>query len=684
VPEEQTNTSLNRLRVLHLEDTPRAKLLKQRWLYYTCQQNDGMAVDFDGYEHTPGLSYLGQRMRGVGFVPANNASIPFGQKRPICHSLSVGHIVDTYTALLLGEGRQPAVRVVGDPASTELLGALLKYCGAWSAFAEARKIGGATGASAVLPEICKGKMSLRALRPENLYVEWSDEADWIPTLVIEQKRVRVEKLDEATGRVATVEVWRTRAWDETYAYAIHDKVIQSDDGKAETEGVETPDDRIELSEQPTPHGAGRCPVVWIQNTTDSDNPVGEPDCEAVFEAVDQLDRSQSMLVRGSRANTDPTLLVKDKPMMLRRWPNNRKGYGAKLEVSEVGDAKLLEISGNSIKTAWETVVAIGRQIERRTGVIQPDPENSGAYQSGVALQLLWNTQHSRAAERRTPLGVGLKQAFAVMLTQLRLFGLREIGSNGEGVEVPPREVRAEESDDMTLEPHEIGPGGALVLDWPGFHQATPQDLQTTATALSTATGGLPSMSQETAVAHMTKLAQTDTDVAEEMDRISGERDAKEAGFFEAMRPDVDTDAELADLEGQAGEAPQTEGTEQVQHEAMNGIQVKTFGDVLARVGKDLTPEAARLTINEGFPNTREPARAAELERAIDAQLEEAAQDEKKGETISSGQRFDALGRPITRGSSKSKDVPESREREETGEQGEGEPEQDLDDEQLDP
>ena len=664
--EDQTDPSLNRLRVLRLEDTPRARLLRHRWLYYQCRQNDGMSVDTDGYEHTPGFGYLQQRMRGMGYVPAVNSSIPFGQRRPSCHTTVAGHIVDTYTALLLGEGRQPAIRVVGDEASTDMVGALMQHCGAWSALGEARKVGGAEGATAVLPEIVDGVLALRTLRPENLYVEWTNQTHWIPRLVIEQKKITIEGIDERTGQIVTYEVWRSRAWDETYSYAYTDKLIESDGGPDDEKDEKQPDNRIELSEPPKPHGAGRCPVIWIQNTQDSDNPVGEADCEPVFEMIDQLDRSQSMLVRGSRANTDPTLMIKDTPMMLRRWPNRAKGYGAKIEVSPQGDAKLLEIQGESISTGWETVQHLLRQIERRTGVIQPDPENSGAFQSGVALQILWQTQHSRAAERRTPLGVGIKQLVRVVLALLRTWGLKPIGAYGEGVEVPPRVVRTE--DDAGVErteyaDHELGEGGAIVLDWPGFHQATPQDLQTTAQGLSVATAG-GFLSKESATAHMVKVMQTDTDCAEEAARIEAERATKIGEFDEAMRPDVEglAEGELAE----DGE-PFNEGGKtgmQDRQEAMNGIQVKTLGDSLARAGEDLAPQASKFVVMTGFPSVNE----SELDKALAAQLqhgEKRKAEQPEPPTMDPQEQAENLAKTQA-----AQDVPEPREPEDTGEMDE--------------
>lgn len=654
------NPRLTKLRVLGLEETERAKMLTMRWLYYEQRQDDGLTVDWEGYQRHAGESYLQHRFRGRGYVRAQNSSIPFGQKRPHCHSMLVGETVDTYTSLLLGKGRQPAIRVIGDDESTEAVEAIFGHAGFWPVMAEARKLGGAMGASAVLPEVKKGKLSLRTIRPEHMYVEWVDEAQWIPEIVIEQTKVEIERLSKHDGRIETVEVWRTRAWDETHSYAYVDVPVESYDGereRQETSGPRRVD--IELDGDPVEHRAGRCPVVWVQNTLNSAGPIGTPDCEAVFEQVEQLDRSLSMVMRGSRANNDPTLVIKDTRSMLQQWTKRSKGYGQVIEVSDKGAASLLETSGSAVAQSWESIEKLEARVERRVGLTSPTADNSGAYQSGVALQILHRTQTSRAGERRNPLGIGIIQLARIVHTMLRDLGIKPVGSDGPGIEMPPREVKEPDDDgkiETEIAEHEIGPGGAISLTWPAMHEPIPEELRTAADALGKMTGGLPVLSQETAVAYATNLAQTDTDPATELERIRGERESKVAEFDEAMMPDVD--GEDLDEDEAAGEVEQTaDGVakgEQVQHEAMNGIQIKTLGDTLARTGKDLSEEAARFTIHEGFPNTTSPERASRLDEALAAQKAKASED--GGDD--SGQRFDTLGRPVTRGKAPEAQPPE--------------------------
>lgn len=598
------------------------KMLAARWLLYSQAHDDHLACDWEGYERQAGETWIQAKFRGRGYVQATNSSIPFGQRRPTAHSMLVGETVDGYTAMLLGTGRQPALKFLGDSDSTEAISALFRYSDFWPTMSEARKLSGAMGAGAVLPEVREGKLTLRTLRPEHLYIEWSTAAAWIPDLVIEQKRVTVERMGDS-GKVEIIEVWRTRAWDSEHSYAYKDApVVQVDDSDGQREAD------IELEEAPLPHHAGRCPVIWLQNTVDSDDPYGEADCETIFEQVEQLDRSQSMVMRGSRANNDPTLVVADTMSARTRWPKRAKGYGRSIELSEKGEAKLLESNGTAIESSWSSIRQLEDRARARVGRISPNPENAGSYQSGVALQILHRTETSRAGERRNPLGVAICQLAQTVYTICKKLGIRTYGAapkKGAIIELPPRELPREDDEDrdeIEFDDHVLGTGGIVELSWPKFHEPIPEEVRTVADALGKLRA-TQAISQETSVAYALKVLQSDTDVATEIDRIRKEREASVADLDRAMMPDVDDDDDLgaeqdADVEVDSDAKPVAAG-EQVQHEAMNGIQVKTLGDVLARTGRDLTPLAAKFTIIEGFPGTASPERQALLDAAIESQ-----------------------------------------------------------------
>ena len=604
VDQDSDLATLTRLRVLDLDKSVTSMRLRLRWCYYRQSQHDGLKHDFEGYSREAGSSYEESRLRSLGWISIENATSPegppaavgFRKRRPNCSTTTAGYVVDTYTAMLLGEGREPAVRVVGDPDSTATLAALFDSGYAWDALQEVRTIAGAEGAAAILPEIIDGELSSRALRPEDLYVEWESTKDWIPRFVIEQRRVEVTTLvDSAVVRSA---VWRTRAWDRRFTYIYEDVPLDHGTGVDGGPTQAADEGAIELAEEPIEHRAGRCPVIWLQNTRCSDEPIGDPDCANVYELIDRLDSLWSMNLRGTIANLDPTLVIADK-MIERRFAERRaKGHGNKIEVSEVGRAELLEMTGKTIEIGWLTAGQIRQAIEMRTGVSVIQPDQAGAFASSdVALQILRGTANNRAAARRPSLTRTITQFSQVLLTLARDWGIKDVGADGPGIALAPRELPPdagdEDEDGESIEPvyamHVVGKGRAIAVSWGALYSPTPQDLQVTAQALTMATGGQPVLSRETGVSLMINAAQTDTDLPTELERIEAEAEARVASFESSMTTGADAELnEMIEPEAE-GEGGAVVKKEDVQASALNGAQVTAFLELMASTGVHVAP-----------------------------------------------------------------------------------------------
>lgn len=615
---------LSRLRVLRLDKTARACELIGRWRYYEQTQHDDAAHEFDGRQREPGLTYFAeaQRQRALGFTPMEIASVPFSRRRPSCPTTVAGVIVDTYTAMLLGEGRQPSIQVSGDPASTDLLAAMFEASDTWDAVAEARDIAGAEGAVAMLPELNDGALTLRALRPEQLFIKWSAKAGLIPEYVIEQKLIEVESRND-DGLVVCCKKWRTRAWDEKFSYIYHD--VDEHHGEDADPG-DTDADVIELAEDPIEHKAGRCPVVWHQNTRCTDDPIGKPDCEGVFEHIDRLDYLLSMILRGTTANNDPTLVIADRLAERRMWPFRAKGHGNKIEVSEVGSAALLQYDGKTIETSWLTAREIKDAIEQRTGVVIIRPDQAGALQSGVALQILRGTANNRVSARRPSLSRTLIQLGGVYLALAKTHGVKEAGTEGKGIALALREVPAEKQGDQpTFELPKLGKGKAVLVRWGELHAPTPSDLTALAQSMTVATGGRAVVSQETGVAVFAAQAQTGIDPSTEMSRIQSEREEHVASFESSMKPGADGELEGAiegakGIEAESGDAPdgtkvKPGATKDIQAMALNGAQVTAFLELMSATGDTIAPEVSARFQTRAFQIPAEEAKAN-----VDAQM----------------------------------------------------------------
>lgn len=612
--------SLTRLRVMHLERTTDARHLAMRWAYYEARQHDDAPFDFDFRARQRGLSYMRQRALGYTDQQAATApNAPVGQRRPSNPSSLIGEIVDTYTAALLGPNRRPTVSVIGDPDSTTVLQQL--FAGSWDHLVEVRKWAGAQGCAALLPMFVDGKVSIRGIRAQDLHVEWSTAPSWVPRMAIEQKLVEVRSIDPTTGEAKSGRVWRTRAWDERYAYEYKD-VPESFGAPKDDKDIR--DEWIELAGPPIEHKAGRCPVVWLPNTCSSEDPFGEPDVPDVScEQADQLDILWSMIVRGTKANNDPTLVIKDRLIERRMWPMRAKGHGNKIEVSEVGDAHLLEMSGKTIETSLLVTKRIEEMIESRTGHVVVKPDQAGAMQSGVALQILGRTQANRIAVRRGPLGSAIVQIAGILLSFTRAVGIKGVGEPGPGIELAPVRVESEgeeDEDGCTFEMPKLGKGRAIQVTWGELHSPTPTDLQALAQSSTLATGGRPVVSQRTAVGLFASLGQTGVDPETELERMHEEAEARVASFESSMTPEADKELEDAMKKAEGGEAaPDQQGgapVAEVQKQALNGAQQQQLVATLAQAGIMLDPETTLFALLQSFPDLDETAARA----AIDAQL----------------------------------------------------------------
>ena len=104
---------LARMQVLHLDQTERAKRLNLRWRYYEQRQHDDAEHEYDGRPRQRGLTYFASKQQALGFSTIQQATaVSYGQRRPSCPTVIGGTTVDTYTAMLLGGGRQPAAALV--------------------------------------------------------------------------------------------------------------------------------------------------------------------------------------------------------------------------------------------------------------------------------------------------------------------------------------------------------------------------------------------------------------------------------------------------------------------------------------------------------------------------------------------------------------------------------------------
>lgn len=521
--------------VMRVQKTARSAELRGKQAYLRQTQHDHRNLSWDGVPRDPGVGYMRERLQPSGFVVSNGA--PYANRRPSCPYPIGRQVIRAFTDMVFGASA-PDLASPADPDTGRYCAAFLQQADLWDTLSESRDFAGSCGESAILIEVIEGEPSSERINTADCRVlEWENTKGWVPRAIVEQRLVEVTEENPETKEVETVTKWRTRYWDDQIAVTFKD--VPEDYGKGEREPPPIPVDDFEE------HGAGRCPVIWYQNTRNSKSPAGESDLDGVHETADQLDKLQSMTVRASNANTDPTLVYKDEDRNRRRNPQLRKGYGARIDVGPNGDAKLLETSGSSIETSWEGVERLRGEILQTTGAVIVTPESASSYKSGKALQMLWRTMESRCSMRlRVPLTGVIQQACKIAIAYGQEFGVSSLeDEQPEGVVLPPvvtepsKEEKEEAPEDEPPKPiltaHSVGNARYIEVRWSPYHEPTAEDLLAYASALSNANGAKPLISKETATREFVNIV-GNVDADEELERIASEHEAGMDEFTSAV------------------------------------------------------------------------------------------------------------------------------------------------------
>lgn len=531
-------------RVFRIQETDRSKLLRWRTSFCEGQQHDHHHVTWSGKSRLPGMSYFKERLVPLGFQ--STVEISYEDRRPSCPIPLARQVTARFTDMLMSAHRRPTITVPGDVQTEGYLEAIFAKSDMWDTLSSVRNTTGACGSCAVLPAVDDGHPTSERLRSEDLWVpEWAQTNRWVPRVVFHQRLVEETVENEKTGALEVKRVWRTRAWDETHEYRYTD--VPENYGKDKPNDIFGEGSNVIPLETAIEHGAGRCPVVWVQNTRNTDAPEGEPDNDGVYELADQIDKIASMLTRGTVANVDPTLHIADDERHQRRHGAVRKGWGSVIRTSEKGKVNLVQITEGSFKVGWSTYEKLRQAYLQTVRCVIVDPETAGKYQSGEAQSMLWRAMEGACDTKRTPLTDAIRQISEIWISLAEKHGIgNDADPESGGIQLPPlmlslgeavargydvepevdlEELRREkageydpdsgvdeeawlkEEADEALEEllseevaytHVLGDGRAIDVVWGPYHDPTLLQTQALTTALGLATGQKQILSAETA------------------------------------------------------------------------------------------------------------------------------------------------------------------------------------------
>lgn len=269
----------------------------------------------------------------------------------------------------------------------------------------------------------------------------------------------------------------------------------------------------ELTTAPRPHNWGVIPLVWARapyaKPGDVDGPSFlSPEVLSLSKAADYIDSMGSDSVKKiawpQLALIDLVDRVDETNRELGQAGESRQSssssYVLDLRSSSMsgqqGRAELLEIRGDGPKVAAEHVERLKRRVGELTGLVDFDQSQASGTLSGVALERMLEPMISTIEEWRGP----VQGMLIDLVTKLA----KVVG--------------------RTVTP---------VVRWPRIIDVTPTDLVAAAQALSTATGGQPVMSRETAVRLFARLADI-PDVEEELKRLDADTEEELARAREAL------------------------------------------------------------------------------------------------------------------------------------------------------
>lgn len=505
--------------------------------YFKCTQYEGLKYEWDG------------SMRGVGGDwPVQPGYKPMRMRKPNARYEAARTIVQRLSQMMWGRQRFPELRITGDRDAEDFVRALAKEARLSAKFRQARKMGGAQGTGVMSFGFIDGKPRVQVHNAKNMHpVAWEDRYELRLSAVLECRRYIVTVRDKQ-GRPVQKEFYYCRYWDQEREI-LWDPIPRE---QAEKQ------DWYDWKRKEVRHDYGFCPVYWIQNLPDDDEADGVSDFHGLCDKFDAMNRVLSSAAKGTIANMDPTVVIKDD--RAKNQGSIHTGEGQALWSK--GGAEMLEIKGDSMRAGLELFNKLRAVALEEAEVVIPEPEKIASQaQSAAAMRMVYQPMLVKCDDLREQWGdMGIVPLLTGMLQASKLIIGRGKGGKVERTEdgrtiqqnptilLPDRveydKPDGDEDDPSALEPRLVprtpGEREDITVVWPPYFPATAVDLEKKVLATSKASGGQPVISERTAVAHLAddfNVADVDAELAE----IRANRESK----LEDMLTQQESEAELA-------------------------------------------------------------------------------------------------------------------------------------------
>lgn len=489
----------------------RFRLLDKQHAYFCANQDKGKLYDWDG------------NITGAAGMPIKTGwVVPHKLRRPSTRYDMAKLIVLRLTSMVFGQDRFPEIRVEGDADAEDYIRTLATESRLPVRMAEARNMGGATGTACLSFGFRNGKPRVQVHNAKHVLVTaWDDYDERRPAAVLKAYSSPKQVWDTTEKRIKTVSYWTVYHWSQTIEVVWRDI----------PESVANTPLWSSWPSTTTLHGYGFCPFYWIQNRPCSEEQDGEGDYEGIEDTLDELNRLLSATTKGTIANVDPTLVIKEDPTA-----NTGQVFkGSEHAIFAKGGAEYLELKGTAVQTAERQLERLRSYILDVAGVVLADPEKlAGAAQSAKALEILYQPMLANCDILREQYGEhGVKVMLRDMVRVARMFETAKPVALADGTQVqakvilPPRvetETDAAGVETQTVTERTPGKSENISLNWRPYFAPTWKDIVDATTGMKNANGGKPTVSQRTSVQAIAPLVGVE-DIDQEMARIEEEAEA---------------------------------------------------------------------------------------------------------------------------------------------------------------
>jgi hypothetical protein len=479
--------------------------------------------------------------------------VAHAQRQPAARYDVAKLIVGRLTSMVFGQDRFPEIKIEGDPDAEDYARTLATEARLKVKMTEARNLGGSEGTACLSFGFIRGAPRIKVHNAKHVTVlKWSDEEEQVAEVVFKAYSSPRVVYDEDLKRFTRRDFWEVTVWDTM----TEQKWSQIPDAVAKT-----PDWQNWPSKTET-HGYGFCPFYWIQNKPESADFDGICDFEGLEGTFDEINQLNSATTRGTKANVDPTLVVKMDPAA-----NNGQVFkGGDNAIFSAGGAEYLELKGTAVQAAERQLSTLVNNSLNVAGVVLADPEKiSGSAQSARALEIIFAPMLTNCDTFREQYGErGIKIILRDMLRVARAFAARPpIVDPITGATVIPGVILPDKVTSSvdpatgavttTVTKRVPGTSEQIVLNWRPYFPATWQDINQAATAMKTANGGKPALSQRSSVQAIAPLVGVE-DVDAEMAQIEDEAEKDAEAAKDMMMGQASIEAAFAEPKDKAGEA----------------------------------------------------------------------------------------------------------------------------------